>query len=543
MKVGSALTAVGVGIAVGCGPMSVFEFSIEDLLCFWRDPMWLAFVGCAYAAALLIMAYWYVADQQVQRSLEPGATARPWRFSLTLLPVAYALSSALIGTQSVVQAKCMSEIASMLFAGQAAAIGTAWLTYVVLAYFIVTVAFWLYRLHDALGKYQTLFIIPLLQSSYIVCATVAGGIYFQEFSTLDWWQFVAFFSGLGVMFLGLVLLIPPNPEKSLEAVSVYEGLRLERIAQEAEEEESRKEEKSNRNLLREHTPSEVSNFLREHTPSFVLAKVGLRSSTKGDEHCDPSVLARAGRSTSPCDDLASKEAAGAANQGDLAVEEIGSTSPALERHDKPRSRRTSRELQIAETWVSRELAARELGTAVGGTLAAAGGGTGLDRAVAELASGADASGTARHSGSTQSSMHSSMHSSASRERLGGVAELRERTPSGQLSRHGSRRGSRRPSFSAMPLGVSAIDANALGGRQAELGPLGRPHGSQVAVGDAHAGAGAEADAGNSPRAHGGVHDGVSPPRSRFSRVNEGSERCEQLSTTSYESAPVDKLPG
>tara|TARA_B100000795_G_scaffold205910_1_gene159411 strand:- start:36 stop:512 length:477 start_codon:yes stop_codon:yes gene_type:complete len=141
------------------------------------------------------MAYWYVADRQVQRSLEPGATARPWRFSLTLLPVAYALSSALIGTQSVVQAKCMSEIASMLFSGQAEAIGTAWLTYAVLAYFIVTVAFWLYRLHDALGKYQTLFIIPLLQSSYIVCATVAGGIYFQEFSTLDWWQFVAFFSG------------------------------------------------------------------------------------------------------------------------------------------------------------------------------------------------------------------------------------------------------------------------------------------------------------------------------------------------------------
>ena len=33
------------------------------------------------------------------------------------------------------------------------------------------------------------------------------------------------------MLLGLVLLIPPNPEKSLEAVSVYEGLRLERLAQ------------------------------------------------------------------------------------------------------------------------------------------------------------------------------------------------------------------------------------------------------------------------------------------------------------------------
>ena len=101
---------------------------------------------------------------------------------------------ALIGTQSVVQAKCMSEIVSMLISGevrhvedssaprsasrcgapcavvrlhvicahvcvcvcQAGAVGTAWLTYVVVAYFVVTVAFWPYRLHDALGKQPTL---------------------------------------------------------------------------------------------------------------------------------------------------------------------------------------------------------------------------------------------------------------------------------------------------------------------------------------------------------------------------------------------------
>jgi len=149
------------------------------------------------------------------------------------------------------------------------------------------------------------------------------------------------------MFLGLVLLIPPNPERSLEAVSVYEGLRLERIAQEEEEEETRREEKSSRNLLKEHTPF-MLNSLKEHTPSFQGFKVGRR------QDCDPSVLARAGfpgRSTSPCDEPASKEAAGATGAshggggGDLAVEEIGSTSPELERtvlgHDKPRVRRVS----------------------------------------------------------------------------------------------------------------------------------------------------------------------------------------------------------
>jgi hypothetical protein len=79
----------------------------------------------------------------------------------------------------------------------------------------------------------------------------------------------------------------------------------------------------------------------ELVPAYDRMATLHRLTSIGDEHCDPSVLARAGRSTSPCDDLASKEAAGAANQGDLAVEEIGSTSPALERHDKPRSRRVS----------------------------------------------------------------------------------------------------------------------------------------------------------------------------------------------------------
>lgn len=34
----------------------------------------------------------------------------------------------------------------------------------VLVYFLVTVAFWLYRLNAALGKYDPLFIIPLLQA-------------------------------------------------------------------------------------------------------------------------------------------------------------------------------------------------------------------------------------------------------------------------------------------------------------------------------------------------------------------------------------------
>ena len=103
----------------------------------------------------------------------------------------------------MVQAKCLSEIVSILLDGMggstdaaadAAAnssavaallaepdtrgageiVFTSWFTYFVIAYFLVSVSFWLYRLQSALSKYDPLFIIPLLQASYIVFATIGG---------------------------------------------------------------------------------------------------------------------------------------------------------------------------------------------------------------------------------------------------------------------------------------------------------------------------------------------------------------------------------
>ena len=88
------------------------------------------------------------------------------------------VSSALIGTQSVVQAKAFSELIELWLSGQEM-VWAHWFTYVTLAYFGVTVGFWLYRLNAALGKYDALYIIPMLQASYIVLATIAGGIFFQ----------------------------------------------------------------------------------------------------------------------------------------------------------------------------------------------------------------------------------------------------------------------------------------------------------------------------------------------------------------------------
>jgi hypothetical protein len=63
--------------------------------------------------------------------------------------------------------------------GQGGQIMKDYFIYLTIILFAVTGAVWLYRLNNALKLYPPLFIIPLLQSNYIMCAVVSGGIYFQ----------------------------------------------------------------------------------------------------------------------------------------------------------------------------------------------------------------------------------------------------------------------------------------------------------------------------------------------------------------------------
>lgn len=67
---------------------------------------------------------------------------------------------------------------------------------------------WLKRLNDALERFNPLFIIPLLQCSFIFFAIVSGGIFFKEFNAFDTNQWVGFWFGIATMFGGLSLLTP-----------------------------------------------------------------------------------------------------------------------------------------------------------------------------------------------------------------------------------------------------------------------------------------------------------------------------------------------
>jgi hypothetical protein len=82
-------------------------------------------------------------------------------------PLAYALPSCAIGSQSTLQAKCLSEV---VFNKDWYHALEHWFTYIVFFAFIFASGFWLSRMSYALNEFDPVFMIPVLQVSlYASC--------------------------------------------------------------------------------------------------------------------------------------------------------------------------------------------------------------------------------------------------------------------------------------------------------------------------------------------------------------------------------------
>lgn len=68
----------------------------------------------------------------------------------------------------------MSELFE-IFTREPSCVLTHWFFYFTLGLLILCLYIWLSRLNLALTKYDPLFIIPLLQSNYILFSTLTGG--------------------------------------------------------------------------------------------------------------------------------------------------------------------------------------------------------------------------------------------------------------------------------------------------------------------------------------------------------------------------------
>jgi len=200
MLFGSLLAVGGTVLAVCFASREAAEIrDVQDLVSLWNNLYWIAYtVILVVVAALIHFAYNLLDLRDSKYNLE------------IVMATMYAVLSALFGTLSVVFAKTLAKLLEL----QTQNINTLteWYSYVTAVSWLVLMAFWLYRLNSALGLYNPLLIIPLLQSSFILFSNISGGLYFQEFNYMEPMMWVGFCSGVVIMFIGIFLLVPSNEE-------------------------------------------------------------------------------------------------------------------------------------------------------------------------------------------------------------------------------------------------------------------------------------------------------------------------------------------
>jgi len=124
-------------------------------------------------------------------------------------PFCYATSSAIVGTQAVLNSKCLALLI------QATLTGTKnefldWYIYFILVLWLLLVSYWLNRLDKGLELFPPLFIIPVMQVFFVFFAIICGGLYFEEFLGFSSTQFIGFAAGVLNILSGVYGLAPSD---------------------------------------------------------------------------------------------------------------------------------------------------------------------------------------------------------------------------------------------------------------------------------------------------------------------------------------------
>jgi len=198
MYLGTFLTVGGTLVTVTFSSKEAEMVEVMgDLVELWENALWIGYILFIVLLAILL----HISFQMYKDVVD----------AQNAMAVVYAVFSALWGTLSVVFAKLLAQLVE--FQANNVNIFSHWFTYVTILAWLVLMMYWLYRLNTALGLYNPLFIIPLLQANFIFFAIVSGGIYFKEFNYMDSVQWIGFTSGIICMFSGIALLVPPKVEQ------------------------------------------------------------------------------------------------------------------------------------------------------------------------------------------------------------------------------------------------------------------------------------------------------------------------------------------
>ena len=135
MMAGTCLVVTGTVMAVQFSSKETLELGIDDMKKLYVNPAYISYLGIM---VLLLVVLHVIFKKLNEREIAKN----PVKHSEIIMPVVYSVSSALVGTQSTVQAKVLAELLAVQASGESNAF-TSWFLYVTLSAWLVTAVVWL----------------------------------------------------------------------------------------------------------------------------------------------------------------------------------------------------------------------------------------------------------------------------------------------------------------------------------------------------------------------------------------------------------------
>eukprot|EP00743_Colponemidia_sp_Colp-15_P002526 GILK01002738.1.p1 GENE.GILK01002738.1~~GILK01002738.1.p1 ORF type:complete len:410 (-),score=43.25 GILK01002738.1:41-1207(-) len=217
-KVPITLRIIGATMTIICGNVAILfsstnenteSRSITDLQSLYAREEYIIYISTVLGFALCLdIAYRFMEKWAKRHGFPHNLDSTLSLSKVRWLGLCYATSSGIIGTQSVLLSKSASELLHTSVTGDSQF--RDWFTYLVLVLWVASMVFWLNRLNSALKKFDALFIIPTLQVVWTLFSVIAGGVYFDEFSSLGSADVFLFVVGIVLIIAGVVLLSTAN---------------------------------------------------------------------------------------------------------------------------------------------------------------------------------------------------------------------------------------------------------------------------------------------------------------------------------------------
>ena len=153
--IATGLIGAGIVITVAFSNHSSKVYTVQDLLRLY-DANYFFFLQMIGLAICLQAGVYILYTRRERRQL-------PLPLSGIVRPVVFASMAATIGTQSVLQSKCLAEIIKSSSLGDAQQ--QIWFIGIILLVFVIGLSIWLISLNEALKEFDGAVIIPLLQGN------------------------------------------------------------------------------------------------------------------------------------------------------------------------------------------------------------------------------------------------------------------------------------------------------------------------------------------------------------------------------------------